>query len=136
VSFEALVSESDCLVIQAPLTQQTSICLMRPSCSAWSRARSSSTPRGPASWSTSTISRSFGAVAIALFLGLLMLTALRAIPGTDLFDRFPLFPFTIIGGFAVQLVRSPTGHEHLVERRPAAIGTLSLSTLARTSRAS
>jgi ESS family glutamate:Na+ symporter len=93
-----------------------------------------------------SVSRSFGAISVAIFLGLLILTALRAIAeafGSDLFDRFPLFPFTVIGGFAVQLVLSWTNHEHLIERRTvnditglsldiliaAAIGTLSLATL-------
>jgi glutamate:Na+ symporter, ESS family len=93
-----------------------------------------------------SISRSFGAIAVAIFLGFLLLSGLRAIAnafGSDLLDRFPLFPLTIIGGFAVQLVLSWTDHEHLVERRTvnditglsldilvaAAIGTLSLSIL-------
>jgi ESS family glutamate:Na+ symporter len=93
-----------------------------------------------------SFSRSFGAIAVAIFLGFLILAGLRAIAnafGSDLFDRFPLFPFTIIGGFAVQLVLSWTNHEHLVERRTvnditglsldiliaAAIGTLSLAAL-------
>jgi ESS family glutamate:Na+ symporter len=93
-----------------------------------------------------SISRSFGAIAVAIFLGFLILTGLRAIFsafGSDLLDRFPLFPFTVIGGFVVQLVLSWTNHERLVERRTvnditglsldlliaAAIGTLSLSTL-------
>lgn len=93
-----------------------------------------------------SISRSVGAIAVAIFLGLLILTGLRGIAtafGSDLFDRFPLFPFTVIGGFAVQLALTWTGHESLVERRTvnditglsldvliaAAIGTLSLATL-------
>ena len=93
-----------------------------------------------------SISRSFGAIAVAIFLGFLILSGLREMSnafGSDLFDRFPLFPFTVIGGFAVQLVLSWTKHEHLVERRTvnditglsldlliaAAIGTLSISTL-------
>jgi ESS family glutamate:Na+ symporter len=93
-----------------------------------------------------SISRSFGAIAVAIFLGFLILTGLRAIAnafGSDLFDRFPLFPLTIIGGFAVQVVLSWTNHEDLVERRTAnditglsldiliaaAIGTLSLTAL-------
>jgi glutamate:Na+ symporter, ESS family len=93
-----------------------------------------------------SISRSFGAIAVAIFLGFLILAGLRAIAnafGSDLLDRFPLFPLTIIGGFAVQVVLSWTKHEDLVERRTvnditglsldiliaAAIGTLSLSTL-------
>ena len=93
-----------------------------------------------------SISRSFAAIAVAIFLGFLVLTGLRAIAnafGSDLFDRFPLFPLTIIGGFAVQLALSWTNHERLVERRTvnditglsldiliaAAIGTLSLTAL-------
>lgn len=94
-----------------------------------------------------SLSRSAGAIAVAILLGLLLLTALRAIAthgfGSDLFDRFPLFPFTVIGGFAVQLALTWTRHEELIERRTvnditglsldvliaAAIGTLSLSTL-------
>src|SRR5262249_3865640 len=58
--------------------------------------------------------------AIAIFLAFLLLSGLRAIAnaaGSDLLDRFPLFPFTILGGFTVQLVLSWTHHEHLVERR-------------------
>jgi ESS family glutamate:Na+ symporter len=93
-----------------------------------------------------SISRSFGAIAAAIFVGFLILSGLREISnafGSDLFDRFPLFPFTVIGGFAVQLVLSRTNNEHLVERCTvnditglsldilivAAIGTLSLRTL-------
>jgi glutamate:Na+ symporter, ESS family len=93
-----------------------------------------------------SISRGFGAIAVAIFLGFLLLSGLRAISnafGSDLFDRFPLFPLTVIGGFAVQLVLTWTNREHFVERRTvnditglsldlliaAAIGTLSLSTL-------
>lgn len=93
-----------------------------------------------------SISRSFGAIAVAIFLGFLLLSGLRAISnafGSDLFDRFPLFPLAVIGGFAVQLVLTWTNREHFVERRTvnditglsldlliaSAIGTLSLSTL-------
>src|SRR4051794_26797551 len=93
-----------------------------------------------------SISRSFGAIAVAIFIGFLLLSGLRVIfaaAGSHLLDRFPLFPFTVIGGFIVQLVLSRTNHERLVERRTvnditglsldiliaAAIGTLSLSTL-------
>jgi ESS family glutamate:Na+ symporter len=100
----------------------------------------------PADVGLGSISRSFGAIAVAIFIGFVILTGLRAIvgaAGSDLLDRFPLFPFTVIGGFLVQVCLSWTGHEQFVERRTvnditglaldilitAAIGTLSLSTL-------
>lgn len=93
-----------------------------------------------------SISRSFGAIMIAITLGIVILNLLRWIAGalgSDVFDNFPLFPFTVIGGFLVQLVLTLTKHEHLVERRTvndiaglaldiliaAAIGTLSLAAL-------
>jgi len=93
------------------------------------------------------LSRGAGAIAIAIFIGFLILSSLRGILGalgSDLFDRFPLFPFTVIGGFVVQLVLTRTRHENLVDRRTinditglsldiliaAAIGTLSIATIA------
>jgi ESS family glutamate:Na+ symporter len=93
-----------------------------------------------------SISRSFGAISVAIAIGIAILWTLRAIAqalGSDLFDNFPLFPFTVIGGFVVQLVLTMTRHEHLVERRTvnditslaldiliaAAIGTMSLAAL-------
>lgn len=93
-----------------------------------------------------SISRSFGAIMVAIALGFVILTLLRLIAGgfgSELFDKFPLFPLTVIGGFIVQLVLTMTRKEHLVERRSvndiaglsldlliaAAIGTLSLAAL-------
>ncbi len=93
-----------------------------------------------------SISRSFGAIMIAITVGIVILNLLRWISnslGSDIFDNFPLFPFTVIGGFIVQLVLTMTKTEHLVERRTvndiaglaldiliaAAIGTLSLAAL-------
>ncbi len=93
-----------------------------------------------------SISRSFGAITVAIAIGIVILWILRAIAhafGSDLFDNFPLFPFTVIGGFAVQLVLTKIGHEGLIERRTvndltglaldiliaAAIGTMSLAAL-------
>lgn len=93
-----------------------------------------------------SISRSFGAIMAAIAVGIVILSLLRLISnalGSDLFDNFPLFPFTVIGGFLVQLVLTATKSEHLVERRTvndiaglcldlliaAAIGTLSLAAL-------
>jgi ESS family glutamate:Na+ symporter len=96
-----------------------------------------------------SISRSAGVIAVAIFLGFLILTGLRAVStalGPDPFDRFPLFPFTVIGGFAVQLALTWTNNEHVVERCTvngitglsldiliaAAIGTLSIAALGAT----
>lgn len=93
-----------------------------------------------------SISRSFGAITIAIAIAIVILNALRALAGlfgSDVFDNFPLFPFTVIGGFVVQLLLTATGKEHLVERRTvndimglsldlliaAAIGTMSLAAL-------
>lgn len=93
-----------------------------------------------------SISRSFGAIALAIALGIVILELLRFAAnalGSDLFDDFPLFPFTVIGGFVVQLLLTVTGKEELVERRTvndittlaldiliaAAIGTMSLAAL-------
>lgn len=93
-----------------------------------------------------SISRSFGAITVAIAIGILILAGLRLIArafGSDLFDNFPLFPFTVIGGFAVQLVLTRVRQEHLIERRTvnditglaldlliaAAIGTMSLAAL-------
>jgi ESS family glutamate:Na+ symporter len=93
-----------------------------------------------------SISRSFGAISIAIAIGIVILNLLRVIGhtlGSDVFDKFPLFPFTVIGGFIVQLVLTLTKQEHLVERRTvnditglaldiliaSAIGTMSLVAL-------
>lgn len=93
-----------------------------------------------------SISRSFGAIMIAITLGIIILNLLRwlgGLLGSDVFDNFPLFPFTVIGGFLVQLTLTLTKREALVERRTvndiaglsldilitAAIGTLSLAAL-------
>jgi ESS family glutamate:Na+ symporter len=93
-----------------------------------------------------SMSRSFAAITIAIAIGIAILAGLRAVAralGSDLFDNFPLFPFTVIGGFVVQAVLTRTGQEALIERRTvnditglsldiliaAAIGTMSLAAL-------
>jgi len=90
--------------------------------------------------------RAFGAICIAILVGLLLLYGLRAITHAfdmPLFDDFPLFPFALVGGFLVQLLLSATKHEDVVSRRTvndisglaldllvaAAIGTLSLAAI-------
>lgn len=92
------------------------------------------------------MSRAFGAIAVAIALALVILESLRWLTGlfgSDVFDAFPLFPFTVIGGFIVQLVLTRTKREALIERRSvnditglaldlliaAAIGTMSLQAL-------
>lgn len=92
-------------------------------------------------------SRSFGAIAVAIAIGIVILSGLRTSArafGSDLFDNFPLFPFTVIGGFVVQAALTRTRQESLIERRTvnditglsldlliaAAIGTMSLAALA------
>ena len=48
-----------------------------------------------------SVSRSFGAIAVAIFIGFLILTGLRMIfvaAGSHLLDRFPLFPFAVSVG--------------------------------------
>ena len=92
------------------------------------------------------MSRAFGAIAVAIALAIVILEVLRWITnafGSHVFDAFPLFPFTVIGGFLVQLVLTATKHEYLVQRRnvndisglaldvliAAAIGTMSLQAL-------
>ncbi|HMR47679.1 MAG TPA: sodium/glutamate symporter [Arachnia sp.] len=63
--------------------------------------------------------------------------------GSDLFDNFPLFPFTVIGGFIVQAVATKLKHDRHIDKRAVdgisaisldvliacAIGTMSLAAL-------
>ncbi|MFF8187989.1 sodium/glutamate symporter [Microbacterium sp. NPDC016588] len=90
--------------------------------------------------------RAFGAIAVAIGLAVVLLEGARGIVrlfGSDVLDTFPLFPFTVIGGFVVQLVLSTMKREAVVDRRAvndisglsldlliaAAIGTMSLAAL-------
>ncbi|QEO09055.1 sodium/glutamate symporter [Protaetiibacter larvae] len=90
--------------------------------------------------------RAFAGITIAVAIGILILELLRLVTGafgSDIFDDFPLFPFTVIGGFLVQLVLTLTRTERYVDRRSvnditglaldvliaAAIGTMSLAAL-------
>jgi ESS family glutamate:Na+ symporter len=83
-------------------------------------------------------------VAIAVGIGLLeFFRWLFGLFGSDFFEKFPLFPFTIVGGFLVQLVAVRYGFGWAVNRRAVeglgglaidgivicAIGTLSLDAL-------
>jgi glutamate:Na+ symporter, ESS family len=63
--------------------------------------------------------------------------------GSDILDRFPLFPVAVIGGFIVQWLTTKTGQAHKIDKRAVqgisavaldallvcAIGTMSLATL-------
>lgn len=86
-------------------------------------------------------------IGVSIGVGILMLELLRWVAqglGSTLFDFFPLFPFTIIGGVLVQLAAERFEFEWAVNRRAVeglagiatdgvvicAIGTLSLSDLA------
>jgi ESS family glutamate:Na+ symporter len=86
------------------------------------------------------------ALGVSIAVGFVLLEVFRwlfALLGSDLFEQFPLFPFTIIGGVIVQLVAVRFGFGWAVNRRAVeglgglsidgivicAIGTLSLSAL-------
>ena len=86
------------------------------------------------------------ALGVSIAIGIGMLELFRwvfGLFGSDFFEKFPLFPFTIIGGVIVQLVAVRTGFGWAVNRRAVeglgglaidgiiicAIGTLSLGAL-------
>ncbi|MBV9600935.1 MAG: sodium:glutamate symporter [Chloroflexi bacterium] len=86
------------------------------------------------------------ALGVSVAVGIVLLEFLRwifGLLGSDFFEKFPLFPFTIIGGVIVQLVAVRYGFGWAVNRRAVeglgglsidgivicAIGTLSLSAL-------
>src|SRR5215510_2763094 len=86
------------------------------------------------------------ALGVSIAVGIVLLELFRWIFGSfgsDFFEKFPLFPFTIIGGVLVQLVAVRSGFGWAVNRRAVeglgglaidgivicAIGTLSLSAL-------
>src|SRR5262249_24919971 len=85
-------------------------------------------------------------IGISVMCGILLLEIFRRVfllIGSDFFEKFPLFPFTIIGGVLVQLVATRLHFEWAVNRRAVegfgglsvdgivicAIGTLSLGAL-------
>src|SRR5262245_36149437 len=86
------------------------------------------------------------ALGVSIAVGFVLLECFRWVfdlLGSDFFEKFPLFPFTIVGGVLVQLVAARSGFEWAVNRRAVeglgglsidgivicAIGTLSLSAL-------
>jgi ESS family glutamate:Na+ symporter len=94
----------------------------------------------------SPVTAAFMFIGLAVAVAILILETLRLVVGalgSDVFDKFPLFPFTVIGGFVVQAVMTRLGQAHLVDRTAvagiavlaldfliaAAIGTMSLAAL-------
>ena len=88
----------------------------------------------------------FALVAAAIVLAVGLLWGLRWIAnalGSDIFDKLPLFPLTVIGGFVVQWLATKTGQAAKVDKQAvdgisaialdallvSAIGTMSLATL-------
>src|SRR5215813_7738099 len=86
------------------------------------------------------------ALGVSIAVGIALLECFRWVfdlLGSDFFEKFPLFPFVIVGGFLVQLAAVRTGFAWAVNRRAVeglgglaidgivicAIGTLSLSAL-------
>jgi len=94
----------------------------------------------------SPVTAAFMFIGLAIAIAILILELLRLVVGalgSDIFENFPLFPFTVIGGYAVQAVMTRAGRAHLVDRAAvssiavlaldfliaAAIGSMSLATL-------
>lgn len=94
----------------------------------------------------SSVTAAFMFIGLAIAIAIGILEVLRFIFGSfgsDIFDKFPLFPFTVIGGFVVQAVAAKFRKEHLIDRRSvsgisaisldaliaSAIGTMSLAAL-------
>lgn len=88
----------------------------------------------------------FMAIGLAIAVAIVILEGLRALFGafgSDIFETFPLFPFTVIGGFVIQGLAARFGLGHRIEKEAVqgisalsldiliacAIGTMSLATL-------
>ncbi|GEL95997.1 sodium/glutamate symporter [Cellulomonas composti] len=88
----------------------------------------------------------FALISIAILIAIALLWTLRWVAGalgTDVFDSFPLFPLTVIGGLVVQGVATRTGQAAKIDKRAVsgisaialdtlvvcAIGTMSLATI-------
>ncbi|MBB3603801.1 ESS family glutamate:Na+ symporter [Mycolicibacterium sp. BK556] len=89
----------------------------------------------------------FALIAAAIAVAIALLWGLRWVAnagGSDIFDRLPLFPITVIGGFLVQWLATKTGQAAKIDKRAVdgisavaldallvcAIGTMSLAALA------
>jgi hypothetical protein len=88
----------------------------------------------------------FGLVAMAILVAIALLWSARAVVnalGSDILDKFPLFPVAVIGGFIVQWLTMKADPAHRIDKRAVqgisavaldallvcAIGTMSLATL-------
>ncbi|BBX92657.1 sodium:glutamate symporter [Mycolicibacterium boenickei] len=88
----------------------------------------------------------FALISLALLVSVAILWAVRSVAhtfGSDIFDKFPLFPVAVVGGFIVQWLASRAGYAERIDKRAVkgisavaldallvcAIGTMSLATL-------
>ena len=100
----------------------------------------------PAAEGLTSVTFGFTLIGAAIAVGIVLLEALRwlaHLAGSNIFDSFPLFPLTVIGGLVVQYTVTRLGHEYRVDKRSVdgvaaialdmlvatAIGTMSLATL-------
>lgn len=94
----------------------------------------------------SPVTAAFMFIGLAVAVAILILETLRLVVGwlgSDIFENFPLFPFTVIGGYIVQAVMTAFGRGHRVNREAvsgisvlaldiliaSAIGSMSLAAL-------
>lgn len=81
----------------------------------------------------SSVTAAFMFIALAVAVAIVILQSLRFIFGSmgiDVFENFPLFPFTVIGGFLVQLLAARFKIDRLIDRRSVAgIASISLDAL-------
>ncbi|XBH20392.1 sodium:glutamate symporter [Jonesiaceae bacterium BS-20] len=81
----------------------------------------------------SAVTAAFMFIALAVGIAIMILEGLRLIfgsLGSDIFDNFPLFPFTVIGSFLVQFLASKFGLEKQIDRQSVSgIATFSLDAL-------
>lgn len=81
----------------------------------------------------SAVTAAFMFIGLAIAIAIVILQGLRLIFGAfdiDVFENFPLFPFTVIGGFIVQLLATKFKGDQYIDRRAVAgIGTFALDGL-------
>lgn len=101
---------------------------------------------GPSNRGMGPVTVAVMCIALAIAIAIAILEGFRFVFqsfGSDAFDSFPLFPFTVIGGFIVQLIATALRKDDYIEKRSVngvsaialdiliatAIGTMLLSTL-------